>query len=75
MRKFSDKYLDKIKTHIQYSITFSNIRAFHEIMWTDTVWSNRPQMAKQATDGNTVQRKRFACWINEATVQTHTQNT
>jgi len=37
-RDVSDKFVEKIKTHILYSTTFpSENRAFYEIMWKNVV--------------------------------------
>jgi hypothetical protein len=44
MRKGQPKVVDKIKTHILYSITFSENRAFCEIMRKDMVETDRTQM-------------------------------
>ena len=54
MRNVSDKSCRGTKTHILYSVTFSE-----EIMWKNMVEPNRPQMA--------IRRMRFACWIAKAT--------
>jgi hypothetical protein len=45
MRSVSDKVVEKIKTHILYSIAFSENRAVYEIMWQNMVEPDRPQMA------------------------------
>jgi hypothetical protein len=43
---FQAKFVEKIKTHILYSITFfSKNRAVYEITWKNIVQSGRPQMA------------------------------
>jgi hypothetical protein len=41
------KLVEKIKTHISYSINFffSENHAVYEIMWKNTVEPDRPQMA------------------------------
>jgi hypothetical protein len=41
----SGKTVEKLKTHILRSITFSENRAFYEIMWKDVVKQDRPQAA------------------------------
>jgi len=60
----SDKFAEKIKTHILYSVTFSTIVPFYEITWKNIVQLSRPQM--------TIWRKRIACWIPENT-NTHSE--
>ena len=64
MRNISDKVLEKIKTHILYSVTFSEIGAFYEIVWKNFVEWSRPEM--------TICGMRIACWIPKAT-NTHIQ--
>jgi len=57
------KIVQTIKTHILYSIIFSENRAvykIYKIMWKKYV------IAGQATDGNIIRRMRFACWISKA---------
>jgi len=50
------KVVKKIKTHILYSIFFPpETRAVYEIMWKNTMVTNRPQI--------TIWRMRFACCI------------
>ena len=54
------KVVKKIKTHILYSIFFPpETRAVYEIMWKNTMVTNRPQI--------TIWRMRFACCIPRAT--------
>jgi len=36
------KIVEKIRTHILYTKTFSENRAFYEIMWKNTVELDRP---------------------------------
>jgi hypothetical protein len=56
--------VQKIKTHILCSVTFSENRAVYEIMWESIVERGWPQM--------TIWRMRVACWISKATnTQTH----
>jgi len=43
MRDVWTKVVDKVKTHILCSITFSKIVPY-EILWKNTVQQNRPQM-------------------------------
>jgi hypothetical protein len=61
---FQTKVVEKIKTHILCSVTFSFFfcfenRAVYEIMWKNTVQPDRPQMA--------IWRMRIAGWIHQAT--------
>ena len=63
---FSIKVVEKIKTHILYSINFfffENI-AVNGIMWKNIVEWGRPQM--------TIWRMLIACWILNAT-DTHSE--
>jgi hypothetical protein len=46
MRNVSDKFVEKIKTHILYPITFPVNRAVYDIMW------KKYGTARQATDDN-----------------------
>jgi len=55
----------KIKTRFLCSITFSENRAFYEIMWKNIVQPDRPQ--------TTIWRMRIAYWVTK-TADTHTQN-
>jgi beta-galactosidase GanA len=58
MRNVFEKVVQKIKTHILHSITFSpENRAVCEIMW------GKYGREGQVTDGNTIQRMWIACWI------------
>jgi hypothetical protein len=57
--KRCNKVVEKIKTHILCSITFSN-HAVYEIIWNNMVQPGRPQI--------TIWRMRIACWINKATI-------
>jgi hypothetical protein len=41
---FQTNVVEKIKTHILYSITFSENHAVYEIMWKNMVQPDRPQM-------------------------------
>jgi len=64
---FQTKFVEEIKTHIFYSITFflslslspPENRAVHEIMWKNIVELDRPQV--------TIWRMRTACCITKAT--------
>ena len=59
------KVVEKIPTHILYSITFSENRVDYEIMWKNMVEPDRPQMT-------IMRRMRFACWETKAT-NTHSE--
>ena len=61
---FQTKVVEKIETHILYSITFFENRALYEIMWKNIVKSNRPQMK--------IRCMRIACSIPTAT-DTHSE--
>jgi hypothetical protein len=55
---FQTKVVEKIKTHILWSVTFFfENRAVYEIMWKNTVERGRPQI--------TIWRMRIACWISK----------
>jgi hypothetical protein len=56
---FQTKFVEKIKTHILFLITFFENRAVYEIMWENIVEPWWPQMA--------IWRTRIACWITKAT--------
>jgi hypothetical protein len=65
MRNVSDKIVEKIKTHILYSVTFFRMSCFlYEIVWKNIVEAGRPQM--------TMWCMRITCWTPKAT-NTHTQ--
>jgi hypothetical protein len=55
---FQTKVVEKIKTHILCSITFSESCAVYEIMWKNAVQPDRPQMA--------IRGMLFAWWITKA---------
>jgi hypothetical protein len=61
MRNFQTKVVEKTKTHILCSITFSRKSC--------RLWDNveKHGTARQATYDNIIQRMRFACWITKAT--------
>jgi len=62
---FQTNIVEKIKTHILYSVTFlKKNRAVYEIMWKNVVERGRPQMK--------IWRMRVACWIIKAT-DTHSE--
>ena len=67
MRNVSDKIVEKIKTHILYSVTFFRKSC--------RVWDNVEKHggAREAADNNIIRRMRFVCRITKAT-HTHTQN-
>jgi hypothetical protein len=60
MRKVSDKFVEKIRTHILYSVTFFSFenRPIYGIMWRNIL-----RRGKQHT---TIWRIRIACWIPKA---------
>ena len=58
------KVVEKIKTHILYSVTFSENRAVCEIMGKNIVQRDRPHME--------IWRIRISCWIPKAT-NTHSE--
>jgi len=66
MINFSDKIVEKIKTPILYSITFTFLknRTICEIIWKNIVEPDRPDM--------TIGCMRIVCWIPEA-ANTHSQ--
>jgi hypothetical protein len=64
MRNVSDRVVEKTKTHILRSGTFSKILPFYEIMWKNIVEPDRPQMAMESMC--------IACWIPKAT-NTHSE--
>ena len=55
----SDKFVEKIKTHILFSINFPENRGLFDIMWETVVGQDRPQV--------TIWRMRIAGWITEVT--------
>jgi hypothetical protein len=59
---FQTEIAEKIKTHILYLVTFSSLKSCR-------LWNNVEKYGTvgQATDGNTMQRMRIACWIPKAT--------
>jgi hypothetical protein len=61
MRNFGDKAVQKIKTHILYSVIFC--------LKSCRIWDNVKKCvtARQATDDNIIRRMGFACWIIKVT--------
>jgi len=61
MRNVSDKFVEKIKTHILCAVTFFlfETRTVYGIMWKNTVEWGRQQMK--------IGRMRIACWILKTT--------
>jgi hypothetical protein len=53
------KFVEKVKTHILYSVTFFSKGAVCEIMWKNIVKTDRPKM--------TIRRIRIECWITNVT--------
>jgi hypothetical protein len=58
MRNVYDKFVEKIKTHILFSVTFLN-RVIYEVMWENILDPDRQQMA--------IWPMRIACRIPKAT--------
>jgi len=56
---FQTKVVEKIKTHILFSVTFFLNRTVYEIMWKNIVEPSRLQM--------TIWQMRFAFWIPKST--------
>jgi len=65
MRNVSDKVVEKIKAHVLCSVTFLLNRALYEIMWTNIVGPDRPQMPM------CLMRTSYAGYLR---LQTHAQN-
>ena len=63
---FQTKFVEEIKTHIFYSVTFfrKSCNLCDNIVKYGT--------ARQATDDNIIRCTRFACWITKAT-DTHSE--
>ena len=66
LNNISYKTIEKIKTHILYSINFSENYA------SKIYGGKKYSKARQATDDNVMRRMRIACWMRKAT-NTHTQ--
>jgi hypothetical protein len=56
---FQTKVVEKIKTHVLYSITFFENGVIYKIMWQNIVEPGRLQM--------TIWHKCIACWIPKST--------
>jgi hypothetical protein len=63
---FQTKVIEKIKTHILYSITLSGNCDVYEIMWKNMVQPDRPQITIY------IRRMHIACCITKA-IGTHTE--
>jgi hypothetical protein len=62
MRHDSDTFVEEIKTHILYSVTFyPKNHVIYEIQWKKVC------TAEQATDDKTIWCMRISWWINRAT--------
>jgi len=61
MKNASDKIIEKIKTHVLCSVTFSP-KLY-------SLWDNLEKYgtARQATNNNIIWSRRCACWISKAT--------
>jgi len=57
MRNISDIILETIKTHVVCAMTFSENRAFNEIMWKNFVDPDRPETMSM----------RNSCWTAVST--------
>jgi hypothetical protein len=58
MRNISDKFVEKVETHVLCSITFLKNRFVYVMMWKNIVELGRPQM--------TVGRMRISRWVPKA---------
>ena len=56
---FQTRVVEKIKTHILFSILFSENHSVYEIMWENMVERGRPQL--------TIWRMRIACYTPKVT--------
>jgi hypothetical protein len=59
MRNVSDKIVEKIKTHIAFSVTTLKNRTIYEKKFKNIVDRGRTQM--------TIWRMRIACWLHKTT--------
>jgi hypothetical protein len=65
VRNVSDEIVEKIETHILWSVTFFfESRSVYEVMWKNVVEWGRPQM--------TISCVRVACWVPKST-NTHSE--
>ena len=64
MKNVSEKRRENQNTHFEFSNFISENRAVYEIMWTNIIEADRPQM--------TAWRTRFAFWIYKA-ANTHSE--
>jgi len=62
----SCRVCQNVNTHILHSMTFSENRAFYELMWTNIVQPDRSQMI--------IQYGASALRAGRLTLQTHSQN-
>jgi hypothetical protein len=62
MMTISDQVIEKIKTHVLWSIT----DLFPRKLWR--LWDHvgKCYKSREARDGNIIRRMRIACWINKA---------
>jgi len=70
MKNVSDKFVQKIKTHISCSVHFSENRAVYEIMWKNMVVLDRPQMTIEYGAEN----MRCECPMIRTRMQIHIRN-
>jgi hypothetical protein len=62
MRNFSEKVVEKIKTHFKFNNFFFENHDVYEVMWKRMVLPDRPQMA--------INRMRSLCLMTKATEHT-----
>jgi len=64
MRNVWVKVVEKIKTHLLYSITFFFQKTSH--LWDEIMWKNKeePDISQMTI---IIQRMHFACWLRKAT--------
>ena len=61
---FRTKFVEYIQTHILFSITVLENRAFYKIIWKNIVERGMPQL--------TIWRMRIACWTNNTNSEYNT---
>jgi hypothetical protein len=70
MRSVPYTVVEKIKTHFIFKFFFFENRADCDIMWKNTIESEKPLTAMQYG----AKKMRFACRISKASMQTHSLN-
>ena len=63
---FQTEVVEKIKTHILYSITPHPPPPHEYLAVYERVWEKHGR-TRQAADDNVIRRLRFACWMTKAT--------